>query len=108
MAYLSTIRPGVSFSLSDLSTVISNAAGSGVNATGDISAFLMNLGLSVSDAQTALANISANFQGDPAALKAIQDTQYTLAVQPAPTKNTWLVPVLIGAGVLWYLSRNRK
>ncbi len=92
--------PGLGTS-ADIYAQISNMAANGSSNLGDISTFLLNLGLGVEAARGALNTVAANVGQDPNQLAAINaELQYlnSGAYASAQNKNnTWL---FVGAGVL--------
>ena len=87
----------------DIYATISNLAGSGSSSLGDISTFLLNLGLGVEAARTALLTVQNNVGASPQQLAAINaELNYinSGAYAQAQNKNAWLLPVLLIAGLI--------
>lgn len=102
-------RAGIGLSMSDLYASIAQDAGSGSTTLGEISTALLNLGLTVEAARTALTTVANNVGGNPQQLAAINaELNYLNTYGGTPPKPQWLLPVAIGAVVLFFILSDRR
>lgn len=115
------LRCGLDRGLSDTTTneppsytsiyaTISNLAGNGANNLGDISSFLLNLGLGVEAVRSALTTVATNVGGNPQQLAAINAELNYLnsgAYATSSNRNNTALFIAVGLGALYLLTRDR-
>ena len=104
-----TARGGVGWSMSDLYTSIATDAGSGSATLGEISTALLNLGLTVEAARSALTTVAQNVGSNPQQLAAINaELNYLNTYGATPPRNTWIMPVVIVGALVWLAAMSDK
>lgn len=92
--------------MSDIYASIATDAGSGSATLGEISSALLNLGLTVEAARMALTTVANNVGSNPQQLATINaELNYLNTYGGTPNRNTWVLPVVIGAVLLWAVTR---
>ncbi len=96
-------------SMNDVYNWIAGESASGAGELGDISTALLNAGLTIEAARMALTTISGNIGTDPQVLARVNaELNYLNTYGAQPTRNTWVVPVLIVAAVVLLIMNERK
>ncbi len=104
-----TARGGVGWSMSDLYASIATDAGSGSATLGEISTALLNLGMGVEAARQMLTTVRNNVGSNPQQLAALNaELNYLNTYGTTPPRNTWLLPVIVGAAVLYFALSEKK
>lgn len=95
--------------MSDVYATISTESAGGSSTLGDISTFLLNLGLGVEAARNALNVVATNVGNNPQQLAALNaELNYLNTYGAAPQRNNWIVPALVIGGLMWFLMRGEK
>ncbi len=102
----STYRRGAGNFMDDLYASIAGDAGSGSATLGEISTALLNLGLTVEAARSALTVVAQNVGQNPQQLAAINaELNYLNTYGGTPTRNQWVLPALVVLGAVVLLSQ---
>jgi hypothetical protein len=94
-------RPGVGLDLSNVYAWIGSNSASGANQLGDISSALLNLGLTVEAARTALNTVAHNVGGNPQQLAVINAELNFLNTHGAPPAAQNWGKIILGLGLIY-------